>query len=248
MERQKTSGFGVETPKTSGFGYEMPKTTGFGAETRKTSGFGVETLKNPDAANRPDPGFNKMSMQTIGKQVIKDQDGGYTELDITGMRPDNQPQRTQGSMENPLDLAKFQLEQSKFTKDVLGQMSQEEMAKLELTASAINNMIPESLDGRSNARGEALMFAAPLSQKGADPLTAASLGAQAAQELEAWVKMQEGALAQAGEDKAQLAIARQRELIMQNKERLMQQNQSLYQQPGPQSLYQTPTQQDQFGF
>jgi hypothetical protein len=235
-------GAGRETQKTSGFGYETPKTSGFGVEAPKTSGFGVETLKNPDAANRPDPGFNKMSMQTIGRQVIKDQDGGYTELDITGMRPDNQQQRIQGGGESQLDLAKFQLEQSKFTKDVLGQMSQEEMARLELTASAINNMIPESLDGSSNARGEALRMAVPLSKGGADPLTAAALGAQAAQELEAWAKMQADALAQVGAEKAQVAIANKRAEIQRNMQRLMQQNQSLYQQP------QTPNQQDQFGF
>jgi hypothetical protein len=241
-------GAGRETQKTSGFGYETPKTSGFGVEAPKTSGFGVETLKNPDAANRPDPGFNKMSMQSIGRQVIKDQDGGYTELDITGMRPDNQPQRTSGGGVNPLDLAKLQLEQQKFSKDVLGQMSQEEMARLELTASAINNMLPEAVDGSSNARGEALGMAAPLARQGVDPLTAAALGAQAAQELEAWAKMKADELAQVGAEKAQLAIAQQRESIMRNMQRLMQQNQSPYQQPGPQSLYQTPDQQDQFGF
>ena len=195
------------------------------------------------ARNPVAPPTSPQPRQTTARGIPQDFEGRLGKFDfeqqggVQVIKPDFSTQ----NQTNQLDLAKFQLEQSKFTKDVLGQMSQEEMARLELTASAINNMIPESLDGSSNARGEALRMAVPLSKGGADPLTAAALGAQAAQELEAWAKMQADALAQAGAEKAQVAIANKRAEIQRNMQRLMQQNQSLYQQP------QTPNQQDQSG-
>jgi hypothetical protein len=202
------------------------------------------------ARNPVAPPTSPQPRQTTARGIPQDFEGRLGKFDfeqqggVQVIKPDfSTPNQT-----NQLDLAKFQLEQSKFTKDVLGQMTQEEMARLELTASAINNMLPEAVDGSSNARGEALGMAAPLARQGVDPLTAAALGAQAAQELEAWTKMKADELAQVGAEKAQLAIAQQRESIMRNMQRLMQQNQSPYQQPGPQSLYQTPDQQDQFGF
>jgi hypothetical protein len=206
----------------------------------------TNAVRNPVA-----PPTSPQPRQTTARGIPQDFEGRLGKFDfeqqggVQVIKPDFSTQ----NQTNQLDLAKFQLEQSKFTKDVLGQMSEEERGKLNILSSAVNSIVPEAMGGEDvNMRAGAFQFGADLLKSGADPLTAAALGAQAAQELEAWAKMQADALAQAGADKAQLAIARQRELIKQNMQRLMQQNQSLYQQPGPQSLYQTPNQQDQFGF
>jgi hypothetical protein len=216
-----------------------------GAQTRTENTFGAGVGASPVA-----PPTSQQPRQAPARGIPQDFEGRLGKFDfeqqggVQVIKPDfSTPNQT-----NQLDLAKFQLEQSKFTKDVLGQMTQEEMARLELTASAINNMLPEAADGGSNARGEALGMAAPFVRQGVDSLTAAAMGAQAALELQAWAAENADKLAQVGAEKAQMATAQQRESIMRNVQRLMQQNQSLYQQPGPQSLYQTPDQQDRFGF